>query len=127
MNIKKLIATTTGAIAPLAFALPAYACLHSPCFMYMSPRNRMIFHTIEDVSRLLIIPAVIFIFYLIFGVSKLTTSHGNKGKIKVAKKHMIRATIGLTVTLLVYIVLFLVIHGGYDFEDRGLNYVDVQK
>ena len=115
MNVKKLIAVTTGAIAPLAFALPAFAQNIDPCQGSGSQFNKLCNLNAGNlggivgagVTFLLIIAVVISLFYLVFGGIKWVTSGGDKAKVESARNHIIAAIIGLVIAFLSFFVLSL--------------------
>ncbi len=106
MNIKTLLVIITGAIAPLAFALPAYACLMAgSCFGdtqqgFVSALDVMM----ADIIIFLKIAFDISLLYLVFGIIKRVRSGKDKTERKQAKKHIIRATTSLVITILAFIL-----------------------
>lgn len=120
-NMKKLLtAATTSAVsgaAFLSFALPAFAggsvnpCQNVGQFSNLCNLQGDKLGSIIGaiVTFLLIIIAVIALFFLIYGGLRWVTSGGDKGKVDDARKTVIAAIVGLVIAFLSFFILNVVL------------------
>jgi hypothetical protein len=111
--MKKLIATATGTLATLAYALPAYAsiniCPEGEFSTLCQQAGDDFTGVISAVVQILFVIAVIVaLFFLVWGGIKWIMSNGDKGKIESARNTIIGAIIGLIFVFLAYFLLQLV-------------------
>ena len=119
MNAKKLItAVSTSTAALLTTALPAFASGNvDPCaniqggFSNLCHLNGSQLGPIIGaiVTFVLIIIAVIALFFLIYGGLRWVTSGGDKGKVDEARKTVIAAIVGLVIAFLSFFILSVVL------------------
>ena len=113
MNVKKLIAVTTGAVTPLLFASQAFAGLVEPegQFSKLTTLNSDNLGGIVSgaISMLLVVAILVSLFYLVFGGIKWVTSGGDKAKVESARNHIIAAIIGLVIAFLSFFILDVVL------------------
>jgi hypothetical protein len=121
INMKKLlttITTTAGTGAAfLGLALPAFAQSLNPCTGIQSGFSNLcnldgnqlgpIIGAV--VTFLLIIVAIIALFFLIYGGLRWVTSGGDKGKVDEARKTVIAAIVGLVIAFLAFFILSVVL------------------
>jgi hypothetical protein len=118
--MKKLItAVSTSTVALLTSALPAFAqgASVNPCngiqggFQNLCGLNGSQLGPIIGavVTFLLIIIAVIALFFLIYGGLRWVTSGGDKGKVDEARKTVIAAIVGLVIAFLSFFILSVVL------------------
>lgn len=116
-DMKKLTAIATGIAAVFSAALPAYAtaaqvnlCPSGPLATLCS-LNAQKFATLigNFITILLIIAAVIAIFFLIWGGIKWITSSGDKTKVESARNTIISSIVGLIIAFLAYFIISLVL------------------
>lgn len=120
--MKKLLTTLSTAAAvgtsSLAFALPAFAqgASVNPCdnigtFQGLcglqADRLGSIIGAV--VTFLLIVVAIISLFYLIYGGLRWVTSGGDKGKVDEARKTVIAAIVGLVIAFLAFFIINVVL------------------
>lgn len=120
-NMKKILTTaTTSALsgaAFLSFALPAFAggsvnpCQNVGQFSNLCNLQGDKLGSIIGaiVTFLLIIIAVIALFFLIYGGLRWVTSGGDKGKVDDARKTVIAAIVGLVIAFLSFFILNVVL------------------
>jgi hypothetical protein len=118
MNTKKLLAAlTTSGTALLTYAVPAFATNVNPCaniqggFQNLCNLNGSQLGPIIGaiVTFVLIIIAVIALFFLIYGGLRWVTSGGDKGKVDEARKTVIAAIVGLVIAFLSFFILSVVL------------------
>jgi uncharacterized protein YacL len=111
-NMKKLIATATGILSPLALALPAYAidiCPENEFDALCGQTATDFTGVISAIIQILFIIAVIVaLFFLVWGGIKWIMSSGDKGKVESARNTIIGGIIGLIFVFLAYFILQLV-------------------
>lgn len=120
--MKRLLTTlTTSAAAGAAFlgtALPAFAqATVNPCDGIQSGFNNLCNLKGENlggiigaiVTFLLILIAIIALFFLIYGGLRWVTSGGDKGKVDEARKTVIAAIVGLVIAFLSFFILNVVL------------------
>ncbi len=115
INAKRIIAAATGAIMPLAYALPVHAQL-DPCTQSSIGQfgklcrlnsNNLGGIVAAGVTFMLIIAVVVALFYLVLGGIRWVTSGGDKAKVESARNHIIAAIIGLVIAFLAFFILQL--------------------
>ena len=115
--MKKVIGTALGIAASLAMALPAYAgganvnpcptgSMNALCNLQAKDFGKIIG---QFVTILLIIAAVISLFFLIWGGIRWITSSGDKTKVESARSTIISALVGLVIAFLAYFIFSVVL------------------
>lgn len=122
INMKKLLTTITATAASgavfLGFAFPTFATGSvDPCATIDT--NFQALCNLEAgnlgaiigaiVTFLLIIVAIIALFFLIYGGLRWVTSGGDKGKVDEARKTVIAAIVGLIIAFLAFFILSVVL------------------
>jgi len=113
LDMKKLIALTSGLVAPLAVALPAFATINtcpSGQFSSLCAVNAQNFPGLVSaiINILFIIAVIVAIFFLVWGGIKWIMSGGDKAKIESARNTIIGGIIGLIFVFLAYFIVQLV-------------------
>lgn len=125
--MKKVLGTALGIASSLAFALPAYAGPN----LNPKPQGGMAALGNLDaknfgpligqfVTILLIIAAIISLFFLIWGGIRWITSSGDKTKVESARSTIISALIGLVIAFLAYFI-FSVVLGIFGLSPTNLT------
>lgn len=125
--MKKVLGTALGIASSLSFALPAYAGLN----MNPAPQGGMAalgnlkasdFGKLigQFVTILLIIAAIISLFFLIWGGIRWVTSSGDKTKVESARSTIISALVGLVIAFLAYFI-FSVVLGLFGLSPSSLS------
>lgn len=115
-GMKKLIATTTGILAPLALTAQAFAqgainpCptganFGSVCSLKGADFGKVVGNIIQILMVLAVVIAVIF---LIWGGIKWILSGGDKAKVESARNTIIGGIIGLVLVFLAYFIISVV-------------------
>ena len=114
--MKKVIGTTLGLAATLSLALPVYAeqtidtCptggFAALCNIKATDFGPMVG---KVVTILLIIAAVVSLFFLVYGGIKWVTSSGDKTKVESARMTIISALVGLIIAFLAYFIFSVVL------------------
>lgn len=120
MQIKKLTAATIVSASFLSIAAPVLAQTNNPTNVNPCPSGP--FNNLCKISQgnigpilgnvvvaILVIAAVIALFFLIWGGIKWIMSGGDKAKVETARNTIIAAIIGLIVTFLAFFILSLVL------------------
>lgn len=117
--MKKLIATTTGTVAYLATAIPAFAQARTgnicPGGAAGADFNALCDLTFEGgligmiITVIFVVAIVLALFYLIWGGIKWLLSGGDKAKVDAARQHIVAAIVGLVIIFLSYFVLSIII------------------
>ena len=115
--MKKTIGIATGITAALSLALPAYATVNvDPCanmgtLAALCNLKSDKFGSLvgEVVTVLLILAALIALFFLIWGGIRWITSSGDKAKVEAARNTIISALIGLIIAFLAYFILTVIL------------------
>ena len=116
--MKKALGTTLGFISTLALALPVYAqttvdtCPTDTGFTALCSIKASDFGPIvgKAVTILLIIAAVVSLFFLIWGGIRWVTSSGDKTKVEAARNTIISALVGLIIAFLAYFIFSVVLN-----------------
>ena len=112
---KKLLALSTGLLAPFAIVSPAFAETIETCptgqFDALCKFSADSLSGIVSaiVTTLLIVATLVALFFLIWGGIRWVTSGGDKGKVESARNTIIAAIIGLIIAFLAYFILTLVL------------------
>jgi hypothetical protein len=119
--MKKIAAISSSAVTYLLLAVPAFAQINvDPCEVAATSSNvrnnlcnisgnnagTLIANAITGV---LVIAAVIALFFLVWGGIKWILSGGDKAKVEAARGTIIAAIVGLVITFLAYFILNLVL------------------
>ena len=115
--MKKAIGTTLGLAATLSIALPVYAetavntCptggFAALCNIKAADFGPMVG---KVVTILLIIAAVVSLFFLVYGGIRWVTSSGDKTKVEAARNTIISALVGLIIAFLAYFIFSVVLN-----------------
>ena len=116
--MKKAIGTTLGLASTLALALPVYAattvntCPTDAAFAALCNIKAADFGPMvgKIVTVLLIIAAVVSLFFLIWGGIRWVTSSGDKTKVEAARNTIISALVGLIIAFLAYFIFSVVLN-----------------
>ena len=112
--MKKFISATTGLLAPLALALPAFAQNVNPCPTGLSGNvcslsaNDFGMVVGKIIQVIVIIAVVIAVIFLIWGGIKWIISGGDKAKVESARSTIIGGIIGLVLVFLAYFIVSVV-------------------
>ncbi len=111
-KIKNLIALSTGTLAPLILALPAYATIDTCpigftqlCTLTAKNFGKLVSNIL---TVLIIIAIVIALIFLVWGGIKWITSGGDKAKVESARNTIIGGIVGLVLVFLGYFIVTLV-------------------
>jgi len=124
--MKKALGTALGIVSSLAFALPAYAVNLNPApqggmaklgQLKASDFGKLIG---QFVTILLIIAAIVSLFFLIWGGIRWVTSSGDKTKVESARSTIISALVGLVIAFLAYFI-FTVVLGIFGLNAGNLS------
>jgi hypothetical protein len=115
--LRKILPTIAATAASLSFAMPAFAQAIDPC-----PKANTTFANLCNITGtnpgalvgriiifILVVAAILALFYLIWGGVKWIMSGGDKAKVDTARQTIIAAIIGLIVTFLAFFIISLVL------------------
>jgi len=116
--MKKVLGTTLGIASALSLALPVYAqssvntCPTDTSFAALCNIKASDFGPMvgKVVTVLLIIAAVVSLFFLIWGGIRWVTSSGDKTKVEAARNTIISALVGLIIAFLAYFIFSVVLN-----------------
>jgi hypothetical protein len=116
-DMKKVLGTTLGIASTLALALPVYAqtnvdtCPTDTGFAALCSIKAADFGPMvgKVVTVMLIIAAVVSLFFLIWGGIRWVTSSGDKTKVEAARNTIISALVGLIIAFLAYFIFSVVL------------------
>lgn len=115
--MKKLIATTTGTLAPLFLTAQALAIGVNPCpsggnlggSKLCTLKGSDFGSVISTIIQILVVIAVIIaVIFLVWGGIKWILSGGDKGKVESARNTIIGGIVGLILVFLAYFIISVV-------------------